>query len=71
MISFVEEIEQIDTDYSEDALPERDPSYRLPEGTCGDSQTVVYLPRAERLALARCLVQLGMSQTRAQFVASL
>jgi hypothetical protein len=59
------------TDYSEEAIPERDPAYQLPAGTLHESQTVEYLPAAERLALARCLEQLGMNPTRAAMVASL
>ncbi len=58
-------------DYSEDAIPERDPSYRLPGGTLSETRTVEHLPAAERLALARCLEQLGMSRARALIVASL
>jgi hypothetical protein len=63
--------ELICIDYSEEAIPERNPAYRLPAGTCGETQTVVHLAAAERRALARCLEQLGMSPTRARFVASL
>jgi hypothetical protein len=66
-----EKIERNRIDYSEDAIPERDPAYRLPVGTCCDTQTVEHLPAAERLALARCLEQLGMSPARALVVASL
>jgi hypothetical protein len=58
-------------DYSEEAIPERDPAYQLPDGTLHESGTIEYLPRAERLALARCLEQLGMSAARAALVASL
>jgi hypothetical protein len=58
-------------DYSEEAIPERDPAYRLPDVTLADSQTLEYLPPSERLALARCLEELGMSPARAAFVASL
>jgi hypothetical protein len=63
--------QQICTDYSEEAIPERDPMYRLPDGTHHETQTIVYMPAAERLAIARCLEQLGMSRARAAFVASL
>ena len=63
--------QQIGTDYSEEAIPERDPAYRLSDGTHCETQTVVYMPAAERLALARHLEQLGMSRARAEFVASL
>jgi hypothetical protein len=62
---------RIDIDYSEEAIPERDPAYRLSDGTCDDTQTVDHLSAAERLALARCLEQLGMSRARATFAASL
>jgi hypothetical protein len=59
------------TDYSEEAIPERDPAYQLPDGTLYETKTVEYMPRAERLALARCLEQLGMSAARAALLASL
>jgi hypothetical protein len=59
------------TDYSEEAIPERDPAYRLPVGTLHETQTVVYMSAAERLALARCLEQLGMNASRAAMVANL
>jgi hypothetical protein len=59
------------TDYSEEAIPERDPAYRLPAGTLYETQTVELITEAERLALARCLMQLGMSASKAAFVASL
>jgi hypothetical protein len=58
-------------DYSEEAIPERDPTYRLPAGTCCQTRTIEHLPAAERLALARRLEQLGMSSARALLVASL
>jgi hypothetical protein len=58
-------------DYSEEAIPERDPSYQLPVDTLHDSPTIEYMPPAERLALARQLEELGMSHARAMFVASL
>jgi len=58
-------------DYSEEAIPERDPAYRLLDGTLHEAQTVEILPAAERQALARCLEQLGMSAARAAMVASL
>ena len=38
--------ERIHTDYSEEAIPERDPAYRLSGGTCDDPQTVEQLPAA-------------------------
>lgn len=59
------------TDYSEEAIPERDPAYQLPDGTLYETQTVEVMPAAARLALARCLEQLGMSASRAAMVASL
>ena len=58
-------------DYSEEAIPERDPAYRLPDGTLHDEQTVAVMPAGARAALARVLVQLGMNATRADLVASL
>jgi hypothetical protein len=58
-------------DYSEEAIPERDPAYRLPEGTFCDTQTVDYISTAERLALIRSLEEFGMSAARAALVASL
>ena len=70
-MTFLDKNELSGADYSEEAIPERDPAYRLPAGTCGETQTVVHLPAAERLALARCLQQLGMSPARARFMASL
>jgi len=63
--------EQTCTDYSEEAIPERDPAYWLPDGTLTETHTVEYVPAAERLALARCLEQLGMSTARAAVMASL
>ena len=63
--------QRIRTDYSEEAIPERDPAYRLSDGTFDDSQTVEQLPAAERLALARRLEELGMSPARAAFAAGL
>jgi hypothetical protein len=58
-------------DYSEEAIPERDPAYRLPGGTLYETQTVEYISAAKRLALIRSLEQLGMSPARAAMVASL
>jgi hypothetical protein len=58
-------------DYSEEAIPERDPAYRLPDGTeCGEP-TVEAVSAEMRLDLARRLQELGMSTSRAAFVASL
>jgi hypothetical protein len=59
------------TDYSAEAIPERDPAYRLPEGTLHEGPTVEVMPTEARRALARCLEQLGMSTTRAAMVANL
>jgi hypothetical protein len=59
------------TDYSEEAIPERDPAYRLSDGTLYETQTVEVMPAAARLALARCLEQLGMSAAKAAMVVSL
>jgi hypothetical protein len=56
-------------DYSEEAIPERDPSYRLADATPCETQTVEQLPATERRALARSLEQLGMSRARATIVA--
>lgn len=64
-------VPHVGTDYSEEAIPERDPAFRLSAGTFDDSRTVDELPAAERLALARRLEQLGMSPARAAFVAGL
>ena len=58
-------------DYSEEAVPERDPGYALPDGTLFEAQTVEVLKKDARLALARHLVQLGMDAVRAGLVASL
>jgi hypothetical protein len=58
-------------DYSEEAVPERDPAYRRPAGTLCDPETVEYVPVEERHALARRLEELGMSPVRVAFVASL
>jgi hypothetical protein len=59
------------TDYSEEAIPERDPAYQLSDGTRHDAQTIVHIPAGERLALAQQLMELGMSPSRALAVASL
>jgi hypothetical protein len=58
-------------DYSEEAIPERDPAYQLPYGTFHETQTIEEVPAARRLALARCLEQLGMNAARAAMVASM
>jgi hypothetical protein len=56
-------------DYSEEAIPERDPAYGLPDATAYELQTVEHLPASERRALARCLEGLGMSRARATIMA--
>lgn len=58
-------------DYSEEAIPERDPAYCLADATLYATQTVAHLSAAERRALARCLHQLGMSRAKAAILASL
>ncbi len=63
--------QQSHIDYSEEAIPERDPSYRLPDGTLSQTRTVEHTPPAVRLDLVRRLVQLGMSASRAAVVVSL
>jgi hypothetical protein len=65
------EHEQDCTDYSEEAIPERDPAYRPPDGTLHEAQTVDVVPAEVRLALRRCLEELGMSAARAAAVAAL
>jgi hypothetical protein len=58
-------------DYSEEAIPERDPAYRTLDGTLHEAQTLEETPAALRLALAQCLQQLGMSAARAALVTTL
>jgi hypothetical protein len=58
-------------DYSEEAIPERDPGFRMLDGTLYEGQTVEALSADVRLALRRCLEQLGMSASRAAAVAAL
>jgi hypothetical protein len=58
-------------DYSEEAIPERDPAYRMLDGTLSDAQTVDALPRDVRLDLARALEEMGMSPGKAALVASM
>jgi hypothetical protein len=58
-------------DYSEEAIPERDPAYRLPSGTDNEEPTIEAVSAAVRLDLARRLQQLGMSRARAAAVVSL
>jgi hypothetical protein len=58
-------------DYSEEAIPERDPAFRLPAGTDHEEPTVADLSEEERRSLARVLEELGMSRARAAAVACL
>jgi hypothetical protein len=58
-------------DYSEEAIPERDPAYHLPHGTDNEEPTIEAVSAEVRLELARRLQQLGMSRSRAAAVASL
>jgi hypothetical protein len=58
-------------DYSEEAILERDPAFRLSGGTDHEGPTVESVSAAVRQDLARCLEQLGMSPSRAAAVASL
>jgi hypothetical protein len=60
-----------DADFSEEAIPERDPAYRMQDGTLHQEQTVDDLTGAMRFDLARRLQELGMSAARAAMVASL
>jgi hypothetical protein len=57
--------------YSEEAIPERDPAFRLSGGTDDEGPTVEDVSPAVRRYLARRLEQLGMSPARAAAVASL
>jgi hypothetical protein len=58
-------------DYSEEAIPERDPAYRLPAGTDCDEPTVEAISAEMRREMAIRLQQLGMSRARAAVLASL
>jgi hypothetical protein len=58
-------------DYSEEAIAERDPAYRLPYGTDHEEQTIEAVSAEVRLDLARLLEKLGMSRARAAALASL
>jgi hypothetical protein len=58
-------------DYSEEAIPERDPNYRPVSDALYDSPTTEVLSAEERRELARCLEQLGMNAVRAAVIASL
>ena len=70
-LSLTSNEERTATDYSEEAIPERDPAYRTLDGTLYETQTVDDMRPDVRLALARCLEQLGMSAVRAALVANL
>jgi hypothetical protein len=59
------------SDYNEEAIPERDPAYRLPHGTSCEEPTVEVISAELKRDLARHLQLLGMSRTRAAIVASL
>jgi hypothetical protein len=58
-------------DYSEEAIPERDPAYCLPVGTSYDETTIEVVSKEERLEFVRQLRQLGMSYNRAFVLAIL
>jgi hypothetical protein len=58
-------------DYSEEAIPERDPAYCLPAGTGYEGATIEAVSAEVRRDLARRLQELGMSRGRAAFVAGL
>jgi hypothetical protein len=58
-------------DYAEEAIPERDPAYRLPPGTDYESRTIEAVSAEIRADMARRLQELGMSRARAALVASL
>src|SRR5689334_20726955 len=47
-------------DYSEEAVPERDPAYHLPDGTEHDQPTLEVVSAEVRLDLVHRLQQLGM-----------
>ena len=59
------------TDYSEEAIPERDPAHQTHNGTLYETQTIEDMPAHVRLSLARQLEALGMSPARAAMVSSL
>jgi hypothetical protein len=58
-------------DYDEEAIPERDPAYRLPHGTGYEEPTVEAISAELSRDLVRRLQQLGMTQARATAVVSL
>jgi hypothetical protein len=69
---FEEQLSTADVrDYSEEAIPERDPAYRLPVATWYEEETIEVVTAEKRLDMARRLQLLGMSRARAAAVASL
>ena len=58
-------------DFSEEAIPERDPAFRLSGGTVSGEPTVEEVSATMRQDLARRLEQLGMSRARATALANL
>ena len=58
-------------DYSEEAIPERDPAFDLVDLSPCDTMTIEIVPIEIRRALARRLEELGMKPERAALVASL
>lgn len=58
-------------DFSEEAIPERDPDYRSGGGTLHEEQTVDEISPEMRAVLARRLMELGLTARRAAMVASL
>ena len=58
-------------DYSEEAIPERDPAFHLVDMSPSDTLTIEIVPVDKRHALARRLEELGMKSARAALVASL
>ena len=58
-------------EYSEEAIPERDPSFQLPGDTDYQAPTVEVVSAEVRLDLARRLEQLGMSRSKAVALARL
>src|ERR1700682_823720 len=58
-------------DYSEEAIPERDPAFDLGDLSPCDTLTIEIVPIQVRRALASRLEELGMKPTRAALVASL
>jgi hypothetical protein len=58
-------------DFSEEAIPERDPAYRLPDCSDGEALTVESVSAEMRVELACRLLELGMSRARAAVLANL